>query len=79
MSVGDHKMDEVLLRRAFLQSLGFDSKAHFEKVGKLVSGKHVDELEFGAPKAMAASYKGPLYKETDEEPIKLPDVMSAGM
>lgn len=43
--VVDHEMDEVLLGRPFLKSLGFDLETHLEKVGKHIGGKHIDEID----------------------------------
>lgn len=72
-------MDEVLLELPSLQSLRFDLKSQFEKVGTLLSGKHVDELYSGALKATAASYMGLVYQGADDDPIQLPDAVSAGL
>ncbi len=42
--VVDQAIDEGLLGRPFLKAIGFDSKSHLERVGKLFDGKHVNEF-----------------------------------
>ncbi len=75
----DQDMGEVLLGRPFLKAIGFDLKTHFEKVGPLVDDKHLYELNKRASKISALSYRGLAYQSADDDPIKLPETVAAGI
>lgn len=50
--VVDQEMDEVLLGRSLLRSLGFDLKKHLESVARQVDGKSVEELNMDSRKTV---------------------------
>ena len=75
----DQDMDECLLSRSLLQSMGFNLKDHLERVHHLIDGKHVDELDPQSIKAAAFKYCGLSYNDADDDPIQLPEGISAGI
>ncbi len=77
--VVDQEMDECLVNRALLQSMGFNLKEHSERVHHMIDDKHVDDLDPKAIKAAALKYGGLSYDDADEDPIHLPERLSAGI
>ncbi len=75
----DQDMDELLLSRSLLQSMGFNLKEHLERVHHMIDGKHVDELEPDTIKAATLRYGGLSYDDADDDPIHLPEGLSAGI
>ncbi len=77
--VVDQDMDECLLSRSLLQSMGFNLKDHLERVHHMIDGKHVDDLNPSTIKAAALKYGGLSYDDADDDPIQLPEGLSAGI
>ncbi len=75
--VVDQKMDECLRSRALIKSMGFNLKEHLERVHHMIDGKHVDDLGPKAIKAAALKYSGLSYDDADDDPIHLPQGLSA--
>lgn len=76
--IADFEMDEVLLGRPFLNSIGFNLDTHLLQVSK----EGVEQGLFypnGTPKLAAAKYSGLTYQVTDDDPIELPESMVAGI
>ena len=77
--VVDQDMDECLLSRSLLQSMGFNLSEHLERVHHVIDGKHVDDLDASTIKAAALKYSGLSYDDADDDPIQLPEGFSAGI
>ena len=75
----DQEMDETLLSRSLLQSMGFNLREHLERVHSMIDGKHVDELDPTTIKAATFKYAGLAYDDADDDPIELPEDLSAGI
>lgn len=75
----DQEMDETLLSRTLLQSMGFNLNDHLERVHHMINDKHVDDLDPQQIKAASIKYKGLSYDDADDDPIDLPDDFSAGI
>ena len=73
------EMDEILLRRPFLNRIGFDLSEHLRWVHPFIHDKHVDEIDPNKIKLAAAKYMGLSYVDADEDPIKLPECLAAGI
>lgn len=74
--VVDQDMDEVILSRGFLKSIGFDFKKHMETVHEDIHDKSVADLNADNVK-LAAIYQGMAYQDADDDPIELIDAVSA--
>jgi len=77
--VVDQPMDEVLLGRPFLKAIGFDLNRHLENVRNEVHNKDISKQKINNAKMSAMSYKGLAYQSTDDDPIELPEALSAGI
>ena len=77
--VVDQEMDETLLSRSLVQSMGFNLNDHLERVHSLINNKHVDELDPAEIKAASLKYQGLSYDDADGDPITLPESLSAGI
>ena len=77
--VVDQDMDECLLSRSLLQSMGFNLTDHLERVHHMIDGKHVDEFDPSTIKSAALKYGGLSYDDADDDPIHLPEGLSAGI
>lgn len=75
----DQDMDEILLGRTLLKSIGFDLNEHLARVRDIVHNKHVDDISTQEIKAASVSYKGLRYQEADDDPIEIPDIVAAGI
>ena len=75
----DQEMDETLLSRSLLQSMGFNLNDHLERVHSFINNKHVDELDPKEIKAASLKYQGLSYDDADDDPISLPESLSAGI
>ena len=75
----DQDMDECLLSRSLLQSMGFNLQDHLEQVHHMIDGKHVDELDRSPIKAASLKYNGLSYNDADDDPIQLSEGLSAGI
>lgn len=75
----DQDMDEVLLSRPLLQAMGFNLTEHLERVHHLIDDKHVDDLNPDKIKAASLRYQGLSYDDGDDDPINLPEGLSAGI
>ena len=72
-------MDECLLSRSLLQSMGFNLTDHLKRFHHMIDGKHVDELDPSTIKAAALKYSGLSYDDADDDPIRLSEGLSAGI
>ncbi len=72
-------MDESLLSRSLLQSMGFHLKDHIERVHHMIDGKHVDDEAPSTIKAAALTYGGLSYDDGDDDLIHLPEGLHARM
>lgn len=72
-------MDEVLLDRPFLESIGFNLKHHLTQVYRHIDNKDVDEIDTDKVKLFAAKHQILSYMASDEYPIDLPTCLSAGI
>jgi len=72
-------MDETLLSRSLLQSMGFDLNNHLHRVHHLIDNKHVSELDPEKLKAASMRYQGLSYDDADDNPVTLPESISAGI
>eukprot|EP00171_Calliarthron_tuberculosum_P022992 IDg22992t1 len=79
LAIVDQEMDEILLGRPFLKAIGFDLNEHFQRVHSEVHDKHFEELKNSSAKIASTAYKGMVYQEVEDDPIQLPDVVSAGI
>jgi len=77
--VVDQPMDEVLLGRPFLKAIGFDLNRHLEEVRDKVHDRDINKLQDNIAKMRAMSYQGLAYQSTDDDPIELPEAISAGI
>ena len=75
----DQEMDETLLSRSLLQSMGFNLNDHLERVHSFINNKHVDDLDPTEIKAASLKYQGLSYDDADDDPITLPESLSAGI
>ena len=73
------EMDEILLGRPFLNKIGFDLNDHLRRIHPLIHGKHVDQIDPDKVRRTAAKYKGMSYMSADDDPIKLPECLAAGI
>ena len=67
--IADHEMDELILGRKFLHSIGFNLKDHLGKVHKEIHNQHIDELKLGEMSVSSLSYKGISYENSDDDPV----------
>ena len=75
----DKEKDETLLSRSLLQSMGFNLNDHLERFHSFTNNKHVDELDPKEIKAASLKYQGLSYDDADDDPITLPESLSAGI
>ena len=73
------EMDEILLGRPFLNKIGFDLSEHLRRIHPFIHDKHVDEIDPDKIKLATAQYKGLSYEDADDDPIKLPECLAAGI
>ena len=59
--------------------MGFNLKEHLERVHHMIDDKHVDCLDPKAIKAAVLKYGGLSYDDADDDPIHLPEGLSAGI
>ena len=72
-------MDEILLGRPFLNRIGFDLKDHLSRIHPLIHDKQVDQIDLDKVRLAAAKFKGLSYMSADDDPIKLPECLAAGI
>ena len=77
--VVDNEMDELLLGRPFLKSIGFDFKEHLLRIHSEIHDKDVSEIDPNILKSAAASYTGLSYTEADDDPIEPTEAIGAGI
>ena len=73
------KMDEILLGRPFLNIIGSDLSEHLQRIHPLIQNKHEDEIDSNKINLAITKYKGLSYRDTDDDPIKLPECLAAGI
>ena len=77
--VVDQAMDEILLGRPFLHSIGFNLEHHLVRVRNDIHDKHVEDLDPEQFKLSAAKYQGLPYINAEDDPIELPECLVAGI
>lgn len=77
--ITDQDMEEVLLGRPFLKSIGFDLTKHLVTVRDDVHDKDINELPKVSSKLATAKYSGMAYQSADDDPIHLPEPLAAGI
>ena len=87
--ITDQEMDEILLGRPLLHSIGFDFHQHLLKVRSEIHDKDLSKLPslnkppslsyIGSLSPLGGQYSGLSYQDADDDPIELPDAISAGI
>ena len=77
--VVDQQMDETLLGRPFLNRIGFNLEDHLKHVRHAINNKHISDINPREVKIASAKYQGLTYMAIDDDPIELPDCISAGI
>ena len=72
-------MDEILLGRPLLHSIGFNLEHHLVLVRNDIHDMHVDDLDPEQFKLSAAKYQGLSYINAEDDPIELPECLAAGI
>ena len=77
--VVDQPMDEVLIGRPFLNTIGFNLNDHLNNIHKHIHEKTIEEIDTANLKAVTSEYRGMSYQESYDDPIGLPDGVTAGI
>lgn len=77
--IEDQLIDEIILVRKFFYKIGFNLIEHLNLMVPHIHDRKVDNIETADLKVAAKKYQGLSYMEADEDPIGLPDSISAGI
>lgn len=72
-------MKEVLLGHTFLNKIGFKFSDHLQSIHEHIHNKNVEEINTDKVKFAATKYQELSYTDQDDDPIGLPEGISAGI
>ena len=72
-------MDEILLGRPFLKSIGFNLVDHLTRFRDSIDGKSLEHVDAAGMKTASTSNSGMTYMAPDDDPIKLPECIAANI
>lgn len=75
----DQEMEEILLRRPFLNAIGFNLTDHLFRIHSISHDKHEDKLNQQELKIAMVRYQGLSYMAADDDRIKHPERLAAGI